>query len=102
MIDFDDDLDDDLDDEWEGYHGKCQACDRYGPVDDLSLCQDCRTKIERDLVRMRDWDYSAWAFGLSDEGKEELYRQVIAEHGQALELLAPRERSRRRRSGSGR
>lgn len=84
-------LDKDSEEEWDGYDGQCYACDLLGQVDDLGLCEECRTKLERDLVRQRDWDYSAWAFGLSDEGREELYRQVIAQYGKQLELIAPAE-----------
>lgn len=91
-------FDEDTDELWDGYDGQCQACDLWGSVDDLGLCEACRVKFERDLVRQREWDYSAWAFGLSDEGREELYRQVIAQHGRAMELIAPREGSRKKRS----
>jgi hypothetical protein len=61
MIEFDEDTDE----EWGWYDGQCYACDLFGRVDDLGLCEECRTKLERDLIRQRDWDYSAWAFGLS-------------------------------------
>jgi len=50
------------------------------------------------LVRQRDWDYSAWAFVLSEEGREKLYRQVIAQYGKKLELIAPPEGTRKQRS----
>lgn len=96
MIEFDEDTDE----EWEGYDGQCCACDRWGQVDDLGLCEECRTKFERDLVRLRDWDYSAWAFGLSDEGREVLYREVIAQHGKKLELIAPPDGTQRKRTGT--
>jgi hypothetical protein len=55
MIEFDEDMDE----EWGWYDGQCYACDLLGRVDDLGLCEECRTKLERDLVRQRDWDYSA-------------------------------------------
>jgi len=88
-----------LDDDWSGYDGQCQACDSYGPVDDLSLCEDCAAKLERDLIRRRDWAYSAAAFGLSADDREELRRQVIAQYGQALELIAPAQKGAAKRSG---
>ena len=94
MIEFDEGTDE----EWGWYDGQCYACDLFGRVDDLGLCEECRTKLERDLVRQRDWDYSAWAFGLSDEGREKLYRQVIAQHGKKLELIAPEEEHQGKRS----
>jgi hypothetical protein len=91
-------FDEDIDEAWGIWDGQCQACDRYGPVDDLSLCEDCGPKLERDLIRQRAWDYSAMAFGLSDQDREELRRQVIAQFGQALELIAPPEKTRKKRS----
>jgi hypothetical protein len=105
MIEFDEGTDE----EWGWYDGQCYACDLLRRVDDLGLCEECRTKLERDLIRQRDWDYSAWAFGLSDEGREKLYHQVIAQYGKKLELIAPPEgirkhglAHRRRREGTGR
>ncbi len=74
---------------WDGYEGQCQACDRLGPINDLSLCDDCAAMFERDLIRQRHWEYSAWAFGVPPEFREELRRQVIAQFGEALELIAP-------------
>ena len=91
MIEFEQDTDE----AWGRYDGQCYACDLLARVDDLGLCEECRTKLEPGtpwvLVRQRDWDYSAWAFGLSDEGREKLYRQVIAQYGKKLELIASEE-----------
>jgi hypothetical protein len=102
-------FDEEYDEAWEGYEGQCRACDLWGRVGDLGLCEACRTLFERDLVRQRAWDYSAWAFGLPDEGREALRRQVVAEYGEKMELLAPEEGTgkkhtsrRRRRKGRGR
>jgi hypothetical protein len=69
---------------WGVWDGQCQACDLFGRVNDLGLCEDCATKLERDLIRQRDWDYSALAFGLPSEAREELRRQVIAQYGETL------------------
>jgi hypothetical protein len=91
-------FDENTDASWGIWDGQCQACDRYGPVNDLSLCEDCAGKLERDLIRQRDWDYSASAFGLPPEAREALRRQVIAEFGEALELIAPPEEAEQNRS----
>ena len=78
------------DDEFfEGREGQCQACDQWGPVDDMMLCQNCTAMFERDLIRKREWDYSASAFGLPPEAREDLRRQVIAQYGEDLELIDP-------------
>jgi hypothetical protein len=45
------------------------------------------------MIRQRAWDYSALAFGLPVEDREKLRGQVIAQYGQALELIAPSEKS---------
>jgi hypothetical protein len=95
-------FDDNNNELWGLWDGQCQACDIWGRVNDMMLCEDCATKLERDLIRQRDWDYSASAFGLSPEDREELRRQVIAQFGQALELIAPPEKNRKKRSQSER
>jgi hypothetical protein len=91
-------FEEDVEEEGGWYDGQCQACELWGRVDDVALCEACRDKLERDLVRLRDWEYSASGFGLSDEGREALYRQVIARHGQALELVASQAGSGKKRS----
>lgn len=50
------------------------------------------------MIRQREREYSASAFGLPPEAYEELRRQVIAEFGEALELIAPTRQPRRDRS----
>jgi len=80
---------------WEG---QCQACGLWGPVDDLMLCETCAAMVERDLIRQRDWDYSATAFGLSPDAREELRRQVVAQFGETLELIVTPKKSRGSRS----
>ena len=44
-------FDEEIDEPWGIWDGKCQACDGYGRVNDLSLCEDCAGKLERDLIR---------------------------------------------------
>ena len=82
---------------WEG---QCQACDTWGPVNDLMLCEECDAKIQRDLIRARDWDYVAAAFGLDDEGRERLRAEVIRQYGAKNELIIndrqPERKSRKR------
>jgi hypothetical protein len=85
------------DEEWGFYEGECAGCDLWGRINDLGLCMDCADKLERDLVRERDWDYSALAFLLSGEDREKLRQQIIREHGKDLELIAPIKRSRHKK-----
>jgi hypothetical protein len=88
---------------WEG---QCQACEMWGRVNDLMLCEECDAKIQRDLIRTRDWDYVAAAFGLDDRGRERLRAEVIRQYGAENELIMDqkpkRRKSRRRRQRPGR
>lgn len=66
----------------------CQGCDLFRPVNDLSLCDECFAKLERDLIRSRDWAYSATAFMVAEEQLEALRERVIRDYGAAYELIA--------------
>jgi len=58
----------------------CVACDLSLPTNDLGLCDTCFAKLERDLIRSRDWDYSVTAFWIATdqlEATEELYTDLI-------------------------
>jgi len=89
---------------WEG---QCQACDMWGAVNDLMLCEECDAKVQRNLIRARDWDYVAAAFGLGDEDRERLRAEVIRQYGADNELIVddrrPKQKARkprrRRRKG---
>lgn len=67
--------------------GECVGCDQFWPLDDLGLCLVCAAMLERDLIRQRDWEYAAATALLSDESREALRREVVAEYGEALELI---------------
>ena len=108
-----DDIFDSEDDEFNGYgfyEGECQGCDIFQALDDMGLCAECAAKLDRDLIRERDWDYSVTAFGVPDSKREELRKEVIKHHGEKLELIAPtkvttkkskknRRKKKRKRSG---
>jgi len=65
----------------------CVACDLPFPVNDLSLCDTCFAKLERDLIRSRDWAYSVTAFGVATDQLEALRERVIRDYGATYELL---------------
>ena len=71
------------------YEGECQGCDTFQSLNDLGLCEECAGKLERDLIRERDWNYSVTAFAVDQSNYEELRKQVIAQHGENLELISP-------------
>jgi hypothetical protein len=99
-------------DEWESaddrfglWDGECRGCDIYGRVDDLGLCEECASKLERDLIRERSWDHSAAAYALPPDRREALREEVVRHHGPEFELIAEsgqsraaRRRKRRRKS----
>jgi len=79
---------------WEG---QCQACETWGMVNDLMLCEECDAKLQRDLIRARDWDYVVAAFGLDEESRERLRAGVIRQYGAKSELIIKQQPKRRRR-----
>ena len=67
--------------------GKCEGCDKFGPIDDIGLCRKCGRKLDRDMIRLRDWDYSVSAFAVPHAEREKLREAVIEKHGEKLELI---------------
>ena len=65
----------------------CQACEGIGDLNDLGLCPDCRAKLERDLIRQREWDHSVSGFALDEQERESLRKRVIRAYGKELELI---------------
>jgi len=71
-----------------------------GDVNDLMLCEECDAKVQRDLIRARDWDYVAAVFGLDEKSRERLRAEIIRQYGAENELIInqqPKPRKRRRR-----
>jgi len=86
---------DDARNSWE-----CIGCDLPLLLNDQRLCAKCAEKLERDLIRARDWDYS-YAAMLTPEPQESLRKQVIREYGTANELLVvPKPKPKNKRSHS--
>ncbi len=83
------------DDELFGFNstGECQACDTIKSLNDLGFCDECAEKLDRDLIRQRDWAYSTLAFGVPSSKHEELRQNVISQYGEKLELISPSESS---------
>ncbi|UCE07526.1 MAG: hypothetical protein JSW07_05695, partial [bacterium] len=63
--------------------------DIFQSLNDLGLCEDCAGKLDRDLIRQRNWAYSALAFGVPESKLEELRKDIIKHYGEKLELIAP-------------
>jgi len=68
--------------------GECAGCDSYAPLDSQGLCEECADKLERDLIRLGDWEYTAIGFGLPEHQRESYREKVIAEFGWEMELIA--------------
>ena len=96
-----DDIFDFEEDELNGfgfYEAECQGCDLFTRLNDFGLCEECAGKLGRDLIRQRDWDYSALAYGVPAEKREELRNEIVGRYGGKLELISPkRDRDRKRK-----
>ncbi len=87
------------------YEGACAGCDNFIKLDDIGLCEECSAKLDRDMVRERDWERSMTAWICPKDRREELRDRVIKQHVAKLELIAPsklekkksRKKKRRRR-----
>lgn len=84
------------------WDGQCNACDTFGRVNDLGLCEDCAGKLERDMIRQNDWDHTNSGFALNDEQRQKLRSEIIKKYGPALELIAPDKPKRPRKQKTGR
>ena len=78
----------------------CVGCDLPFPVNDLGLCDMCFAKLERDLIRSRDWDHSVTAFGVAPDQLEGLRERVIRNYGAAYELIKSPKKPKNKRSKS--
>ncbi|MBZ0296627.1 MAG: hypothetical protein K8L99_28960 [Anaerolineae bacterium] len=78
----------------------CVSCDLPLPVNDLGLCDTCFAKLERDLIRSRDWTYSITAFGVAPDQLEALREFVIRDYGGAYELIEYPKKPKNKRSKS--
>ena len=67
---------------------ECAGCATYAPLDSQGLCEECADKLERDLIRLGDWEYTAIGFGLPEHQRESYRKKVIAEFGWEMELIA--------------
>jgi hypothetical protein len=90
------------DNEFGFYEGECQGCDIFTRVNDVGLCEECAAKLDRDLVRQRDWQYSTVAYGVPPEKREELRSKVIQQYGSDLELITGSEVKRSKSRGQKR
>lgn len=70
------------------FEAECQGCEEFTEVNDSGLCDECAAKLDRDLIRKREWEYSASAFLLDKEKLEPLRNKIIKNFGKELELIA--------------
>jgi hypothetical protein len=77
--------------DFDFYEGKCQGCYIFKYINELGLCEECTVKLERDLIRNRDWDYSTLTYNLTESKREQLRRDVIKQHGKKLEIIATKQ-----------
>jgi predicted amidophosphoribosyltransferase len=78
--------------------GACVGCDQVVPQrDDLGLCPACAAKLDRDMIRDRDWERSWTAWHTPVDQREALRARVVVRYGARYELIAPPAPKRRRR-----
>lgn len=69
----------------------CVGCDLPFPVNDLGLCDNCFAKLERDLIRSRDWERSVTAFAVASDQLEALRERIVGDYGADYELIEPQD-----------
>ena len=87
------------------HEGECAGCEAFRRIGDLGLCEDCSGKLERDLIRKRDWASSVTVYGLSDHEREDVRSQIVHIFGEGQELIdpiRPAKSDRKRRKGKRR
>ena len=67
---------------------ECYGCDLFTDVDDMMLCAECSSKLDRDMIRLRDWDRSITAWTTAKDKRESLRDDIIKRYGRPLELIA--------------
>lgn len=67
----------------------CIGCDIPFPLNEQGLCEDCAQKLERDLIRARDWDYTGLVMSVPEWKYEEVRLEVIRQYGADYELIVP-------------
>jgi hypothetical protein len=78
------------DEYWDNWNGEiCVGCDLPSQVNDLGLCNGCNAKLDRDMIRSRDWDRSTTGFLTPDSELENLRTRIIREYGRGYELIIP-------------
>lgn len=71
------------------YEGECHGCFMIKKVNHIPFCESCNSKMERDLVRQRSYDYSELTAHLSSkEAKEIVRKNIVSKYGSDLELIS--------------
>ena len=65
---------------------KCQGCDEYGFTNDIGLCDECDSQIQRDLIRSKDFDYAVETAFASPDQREKIRNKVIKKFGSKKEF----------------
>ena len=73
---------------FSGTQAECYGCDLFTDVDDMMLCAECSSKLDRDMIRLRDWDRSITAWTTPKDKRESLRDAIIKQYGRPLELIA--------------
>ena len=77
------------DDDYGCIEGECAGCGNLGRNNEMGLCDDCSGKLERDLIRERDWAYSVTVYGMNNSQRNEVRNQILRKYGKRHELIVP-------------
>lgn len=69
------------------YQGFCEVCNMHENLNDVLLCNNCNEKLERDLIRKGEYDYSSQSAFKSTEERKNIHKNIIKKYGSNMELL---------------
>ena len=75
----------------------CQGCDVQTTLNALGFCNTCSDKLDRDLMRLRNWEHTTLGADLEVGERENQRRDIISQYGKELELILPKRNSSQRK-----
>lgn len=69
------------------YEGNCRGCGTVANLDDMGYCESCGEKFERDMLRLRKWEFSLTASYIPQDEYESLRQDTIDQFGREFEIL---------------
>ena len=70
------------------YEDHCRGCNNFSHLDDMGYCEKCGEKFERDMLRLRRWEFSLTASYIPKDEYENLRQDTIDQFGPEFEILS--------------